>query len=259
MAEHPRGAVLRRAIETCIAPDDAAIAKLGELFTDDATVWSPNMLAVGLADLAENLAFREAAFSDVDIQIDSLDIFGSRGLAEFRVAATFSGPFVIDEAAVIDPNGQQLLLGAAAVADFEGDKIKALRAYFDDATLLEQMLDDVGRADEEQADGPLAPRGRRARAGSARSGLPRGAHGGGRGLGRRRRRGAGVRGLRRATTGGSSPAPPARSGAAAARCTSCGSTTRSGVMASARRSWPRSSTRRGDEAAAWSWASPTTS
>jgi hypothetical protein len=141
MAEHPRGAVLRRAIETCITPDDVTVATLGELFTDDATVWSPNMLAIGLADLAENLSFREAAFSDVVIQFDSLDIFGSRGLAEFRVAATFSGPFVIEEAAVIDPNGHQLLLGAAAVADFDGDRITALRAYFDDASLLEQMLD----------------------------------------------------------------------------------------------------------------------
>ena len=101
----PRGAVLRRAIETCISPDDDAIANLGELFTDDATLWSPNMLAVGLADLAENLTFRETAFSDVDLQIDTLDIFGSRGLAEFRVAATFSGPFVIDEAVVIGPTG----------------------------------------------------------------------------------------------------------------------------------------------------------
>ncbi len=100
------------------------------------------MLAIGLADLAENLAFREDAPSRTSTsQIDSLDIFGSRGLAEFRVAATFSGPFVIGESAVIDPNGQKLLLGAAAVADFEGDKITALRAYFDDATLLEQMLD----------------------------------------------------------------------------------------------------------------------
>ena len=72
---------------------------------------------------------------------DSLDIFGSRGLAEFRVAATFSGPFVVDETAVIEPNGKQLVLGMAAVADFDGDKINALRAYFDDASLLEQMLD----------------------------------------------------------------------------------------------------------------------
>ena len=141
MAEHPRGAVLRRAIETCILPDDDTVARLGELFTDNATVWSPNVLAVGLADLSEVLAIREGSFSDVDIKFDSLDMFGSRGLAEFRVAATFSGPFVIDETAVIEPNGKQLVLGMAAVADFDGDKINALRAYFDDASLLEQMLD----------------------------------------------------------------------------------------------------------------------
>ena len=135
-----RGAILRRAIEICIQPDDDAIAKLGELFDDDVTVWSPNLFAVGLADLAENLAFRENAFSDVDIQVDALDVFANKGFAEFRVTATFSGPFVIGKEAVIEPNGRQLLLGAAAIADFEGGKIKALRAYFDDATLLEQML-----------------------------------------------------------------------------------------------------------------------
>ena len=135
-----RGAILRRAIETCIRPDDDAIAKLGELFHDDVTVWSPNLLAVGLADLAENLAFRELAFSDVDIQIDALHVFANKGFAEFRVTATFSGPFVLGQETVIEPNGQKLLLGAAAIADFEGGKIKALRAYFDDATLLEQMV-----------------------------------------------------------------------------------------------------------------------
>lgn len=140
MADNTRGAVLGRAIRTCIRPDDDAIARLGELFTDDATVWSPNILATGLADLAENLALRETAFSDVDVQIDALDVFGDKALAEFHVTAVFSGPFVIDKEVAIEPNGQRLLLGAAAVADFEGGKIKALRAYFDDASLLEQML-----------------------------------------------------------------------------------------------------------------------
>jgi len=135
-----RGAILRRAIETCIHPDDDAIVKLGELFDDDVTVWSPNLFAVGLADLAENLAFRENTFSDVDIQIDALDVFANKGFAEFRVTATFTGPFVIGKETVIEPNGHELLLGAAAIADFEAGKIKALRAYFDDATLLEQML-----------------------------------------------------------------------------------------------------------------------
>jgi len=140
MAETTRGAALRRAIETCIRPDDDAIATLGEVFTDGVTVWSPNLLAEGLADLAENLRFREGAFSDVDVQIDGLDVFGNKGLVEFRVSATFSGPFVVDEEVVVEPNGNKLLLGAAAVADFDGDRIAALRAYFDDASLLEQML-----------------------------------------------------------------------------------------------------------------------
>ena len=135
-----RHAIMRRAIETCIQPDDDAIAKLSELFHGDVTVWSPNLLAVGLADLAENLAFREMAFSDVDIQIDALDVFANKAFAEFRVAATFSGPFVIGKETAIEPNGHRLLLGAAAIAEFQGNKIKALRAYFDDATLLEQML-----------------------------------------------------------------------------------------------------------------------
>ena len=135
-----RGAILRRAIETCIQPDDGAITKLGELFHDDVTVWSPNLLAVGLADLAEHLEFHEMAFSDVDIQIDALDVFANKGFAEFRVTATFTGPFVIGKETVIEPNGHELLLGAAAIADFEAGKIKALRAYFDDTTLLEQML-----------------------------------------------------------------------------------------------------------------------
>ena len=105
MAENTRGAALRRAIETCIRPSDEAIANLGELFTDDVSVWSPNIMATGLGDLAENLGFREAAFSDVTVEIDSLDVFADRALAEFHVAATFTGPFVVDEAVATSPTG----------------------------------------------------------------------------------------------------------------------------------------------------------
>ena len=49
---------------------------------------------------------------------------------------------MIEEDVVVEPNGKRLLLGAAAIADFEAGKIKSLRAYFDDASLLEQMLPD---------------------------------------------------------------------------------------------------------------------
>src|SRR5262245_36411496 len=140
MPDNSRGAVLVRAIEICIKPYDGAISALGTLFTDDVTAWSPNLLATGLADLAESLAVRETTFSDVAINFTSLGVLGSKGFAEFQVAATFAGPFVVDDEVALEPNGRQLVIGAAAVADFNGDEISSIRVYFDDATLLEQMF-----------------------------------------------------------------------------------------------------------------------
>lgn len=142
MAENTRDATFRRAIETCIDPDEASVGALDGLFADDVTVWSPNMLATGLDELARILAYRSGTFSDVDIAIDALDIAGKKGFAEFRVSATFSGPFPVDDEVTIEPNGKRLLLGAAAAAEFDRNQITALRAYFDDATLLEQMLEE---------------------------------------------------------------------------------------------------------------------
>ena len=137
MAESPRAAVARRALEACIRGDASA---LPELFTDDVSGWSPNMLVGSLGELTEAVADREDALSDVDLQIDALDLVGNKAFAEYRVSAVFSGPFVISDDVVLAPNGHELLLGAAMIAEFEGNKIKAFRNYFDDTTLLEQML-----------------------------------------------------------------------------------------------------------------------
>ena len=135
-----RAATLRHAIEIFISPSDENIANLDQLLTADANGLDPeHARGSGLSDLQASLAFR-GCLLDVDIQFDTLDVFGNRGLAEFRVAGLFSGPFVIDETVVIEPNHRTLLLGAAAVADFENAKIRAVRADFDDSSLLEQML-----------------------------------------------------------------------------------------------------------------------
>jgi hypothetical protein len=76
----------------------------------------------------------------VSIQIDALDVVGNKGYLEYRVSAVFSGPFFISDDSVIEPNGREMLLGAAMVAEFTGDKISAFRNYFDNAALLEQMV-----------------------------------------------------------------------------------------------------------------------
>ena len=137
MPENDRAEVLRRALEACIRGE---VDPLPELFSKDVSGWSPNMLVTSLDELTETVADREDALTDVDVEVNSLDVFGNKGFVEYRVRATFSGPFVIGENTVIEPNGRELLLGAALVAEFTDGKISAFRNYFDEAALLEQML-----------------------------------------------------------------------------------------------------------------------
>ena len=137
MAENGRGQVLRRALEACIAGDADV---LPELFTADVSGWSPNMLVSSLDELKETVASREEALSDVAIEINSLDVLGNKGFVEYRLHAVFSGPFALDENTVVEPTGDKILLGAALVAEFSGEKISAFRNYFDDAALLGQMV-----------------------------------------------------------------------------------------------------------------------
>src|SRR5512132_2501610 len=137
MAENSRAENLRRALEAGVTGD---VDALPELFTADVSGWGPHMLVSSLDELKETLAAREDALSDVEIEINSLDVFGNKGFVEYRINAVFSGPFVLDEDTVIEPTGGKILLGAALVAEFSGDKISAFRNYFDDAALLEQMV-----------------------------------------------------------------------------------------------------------------------
>ena len=137
MAENARGETLRRALEACISGD---VDALPELFTADISGWAPNMLIRSLDELKETVASREDALSDVRIEINSLDVLGNKGFVEYRLNAVFSGPFALDADTVLDPTGDTILLGAALVAEFSGDKISAFRNYFDDASLLEQMV-----------------------------------------------------------------------------------------------------------------------
>ena len=139
MAQNGRADVVERALAACVCGDAAA---LPDLFTDDVNGWSPNLLVGSLAELSEAVAARDESLSDVSILVHGVDVVGNRAYAEYMVSAVFSGPFQISDDLVIEPNGRELLLGGAIAADFTGDKISSFRNYFDDATLLVQMLPD---------------------------------------------------------------------------------------------------------------------
>jgi ketosteroid isomerase-like protein len=113
---------------------------LKTLFTDDVVGWSPYVTVSGLTAVAALSALREAAFSNVVITLRGLDEVGNKAFAEWLVEADHTGPLVLSEDSVLEATGRHLQLPGVTVADFREGKIRSFRTYFDDLSLIEQIV-----------------------------------------------------------------------------------------------------------------------
>jgi ketosteroid isomerase-like protein len=131
-----RAAALIQAIEATVTGDSRVVR---EIYTDDVQGWSPVMTVSSAAELAVELEDREVAFSDIDLDVTPLDVGDDQACVEWVATATHSGPLVVDEDIVIEPTGGRFTLRGVTVADFDGDRIRAFRQYWDEVSLLEQL------------------------------------------------------------------------------------------------------------------------
>jgi ketosteroid isomerase-like protein len=129
--------VLMKALEAEVGGESA---DLGTLFTDDVVGWSPYATVSGLTALAELAALRELAFSNVVIMFRGLDEVGNKAVAEWLVEADHTGPLVLDDGAELDATGRHVRLAGVTIADFREEKIRSFRTYFDDLSLIEQLV-----------------------------------------------------------------------------------------------------------------------
>ena len=113
---------------------------LGTLFTDDVVGWSPWVNVSGLTALAVLADERETAFSNVALMFRGLDEVGNKAFAEWLIEADHTGPLVLSEDAAIEATGRRVQLAGATVADFRDGKIRSYRTYFDDISLIEQLV-----------------------------------------------------------------------------------------------------------------------
>ena len=129
--------VLMRAIE---AEAGGEPVDLDTLFTEDVVGWSPYMTVKGLPGLADLAALREIAFSNVVVMFRGLDEVGNKAFAEWLIEADHTGPYALSEDAVVEPTGRHVQLAGVTVADFRAGKIRSFRTYFDDVSLIEQIV-----------------------------------------------------------------------------------------------------------------------
>ena len=66
---------------------------------------------------------------------------GNKAFAEWVIEADHTGPLVLDEDAVLEATGRRVRLAGATIADFRDGKIRSYRTYFDDISLIEQIVD----------------------------------------------------------------------------------------------------------------------
>jgi ketosteroid isomerase-like protein len=131
-----RAAVLVRGIEASIAGDSAVIA---ELYTEDVRGWSPALSISSAAELAVEFEDRGDAFTDLELDASPLDVSGECACIEWIATGTHSGPLVVDDDVVIEATGVRFRLHGVTVAEFEGDRIRSFRQYWDEAELITQL------------------------------------------------------------------------------------------------------------------------
>jgi ketosteroid isomerase-like protein len=130
-----RAAIVRSALEAAVTGDEALVERV---YTDDITGWSPAATASSRADLLADLRGGKGAFSDVDLALEAVDEVGDKVIAEWRVAATHTGTLELDDLR-LDPTGRRVELRGVLIAEFEGDRIKRFRQYWDEVALLEGL------------------------------------------------------------------------------------------------------------------------
>ena len=129
--------VLKKAMEAELGETSVDLAIL---FTDDVVGWSPFMSVSGLQDVAALTTVRDTAFSNPVILFRGLDEVGNKAIAEWVVEADHTGPYVLSEEMVLEPTGRHITLAGGTVADFREGKIRSFRTYFDDISLIEQLV-----------------------------------------------------------------------------------------------------------------------
>ena len=131
-----RADVLRDAMLAAVTGDQATIERA---YTEDVTGWSPVLEIGSRDDVAADLAGRADAFSDVDLVLDPVDAVGDKLIAEWRLAATHSGLLKLDEELALEPTGRRVELRGVVVAEFEGDRIRSFRQYWNEVELLDGL------------------------------------------------------------------------------------------------------------------------
>jgi ketosteroid isomerase-like protein len=131
-----RAEILERALRAAIDGDTSSVR---QLCTEDVTIWAPGSFASSVDELVAELEHRDEAFSGVELAVSPLDVGGEVACVEWSASMTHSGAVALPSGPAVEPTGLRITVRGITVAEFAGDRICAVRQYFDELSVLEQL------------------------------------------------------------------------------------------------------------------------
>jgi ketosteroid isomerase-like protein len=131
-----RSTILVRALRAGVTGDRET---LEQLCTQDVKAWTPALAGSSLSEVVEQLERRDDAFSNVELDVNPLDVGGDYACAEWTVTMTHTGRLSLSEQGVVEPTGLQITVNGVTVAEFRGEQISSVRQYWDELTVFEQL------------------------------------------------------------------------------------------------------------------------
>ena len=135
-ANATRATILARALHASVERDRAALA---DVYTDDVHTWTPAVSTHSRRELIAEFDRRDDSFSDIELDVAPLDVGGDYACVEWSVAMTHTGPLAVANGVSIEPTGARIALHGVTVAEFRGDRICALRQYWDELSVYDQL------------------------------------------------------------------------------------------------------------------------
>jgi hypothetical protein len=114
--------------------------QLCDALTSDASGWSPTGTFRSRTEVEERRREHATSLCVEDCSIDRLWWQAPTLIAEWNVRAVHDAPLLVAENVLIERTGHRVTLAGVSVAVLEGDRIARLHSYFDDASVIEQIL-----------------------------------------------------------------------------------------------------------------------
>jgi ketosteroid isomerase-like protein len=131
-----RAATLVDALRAGLARDGEVLQRL---LTEDVRAWTPSLSTTSRSELIDELERRDTAFADIDLSVAPLDVGGDYACVEWTVEMTHAGDITLADDRRIEPSGVRVTVHGVTVAEFEGDRICAVRQYWDEFAALDQL------------------------------------------------------------------------------------------------------------------------